>query len=159
MIRSTRDRFAEVDEILEAYSKLNYIPTLTMKATDERGKPNLAANSCSKRSTSGPCAIWLPESTRWTFSFACSDIYGWNSLIIGRVAQLKYLLQSVSRKRYSSWKPDNSPYRCGRICHTPSFCDSTYNASRRSRYLYTRHYNKHQASVLSSAKYPLCYLS
>ena len=37
MIKSTRDRFAEVDEILEAYAKLNYIPTLTMKATDERG--------------------------------------------------------------------------------------------------------------------------
>ena len=37
MIKSTRDRFAEVDEILEAYAKLNYIPTLTIKATDERG--------------------------------------------------------------------------------------------------------------------------
>ena len=37
MIKGTRDRFAEVDEILEAYAKLNYIPTLTMKATDERG--------------------------------------------------------------------------------------------------------------------------
>jgi len=37
MIKSTRDRFAEVDEILESYSKLNYIPTLTMKSTDERG--------------------------------------------------------------------------------------------------------------------------
>ncbi len=37
MIKSTRDRFAEVDEILEAYAKLNYIPTLTMKPTDERG--------------------------------------------------------------------------------------------------------------------------
>ena len=36
MIKSTRDRFAEIDEILEAYAKLNYIPTLTMKSTDER---------------------------------------------------------------------------------------------------------------------------
>ena len=37
MIKSTRDRFAEVDEILEAYARLDYIPTLTMKETDERG--------------------------------------------------------------------------------------------------------------------------
>ena len=37
MIKSTRDRFAEVDEILESYAKLNYIPTLTMKSTDEKG--------------------------------------------------------------------------------------------------------------------------
>ncbi len=37
MIKSTRDRFAEVDEILESYAKLNYIPILTMKPNDERG--------------------------------------------------------------------------------------------------------------------------
>jgi methyl-accepting chemotaxis protein len=37
MIKSTRDRFAEVDEILESYAKLNYLPVLTMKPSDERG--------------------------------------------------------------------------------------------------------------------------
>ncbi|MDZ7818827.1 MAG: methyl-accepting chemotaxis protein [Aliarcobacter sp.] len=37
MIKSTRDRFTEVDEILESYAKLNYIPTLKMKASDEKG--------------------------------------------------------------------------------------------------------------------------
>ena len=37
MIKSTRDRFIEVDNILEEYAKLNYIPTLTMKPNDEKG--------------------------------------------------------------------------------------------------------------------------
>ena len=37
MIKSTRDRFAEIDEILEEYARHNYIPTLTMKPNDERG--------------------------------------------------------------------------------------------------------------------------
>ena len=37
MIKSTRDRFAEIDVILEEYSRHNYIPTLTMKPNDERG--------------------------------------------------------------------------------------------------------------------------
>ena len=37
MIRSTRDRFIEVDSILEQYSNLNYIPTLKMKENDEKG--------------------------------------------------------------------------------------------------------------------------
>ncbi|MDY3204033.1 MAG: methyl-accepting chemotaxis protein [Arcobacter sp.] len=37
MIRSTRDRFIEVDKILEEYSNLNYVPTLKMKDNDEKG--------------------------------------------------------------------------------------------------------------------------
>ena len=37
MIKSTRDRFAEIDVILEEYARHNYIPTLTMKPNDERG--------------------------------------------------------------------------------------------------------------------------
>ncbi len=37
MIQSTRNRFAEIDEILEEYARHNYIPTLVMKPTDERG--------------------------------------------------------------------------------------------------------------------------
>ncbi len=37
MIKSTRDRFIEVDKILEEYSNLNYIPTLKMKDNDEKG--------------------------------------------------------------------------------------------------------------------------
>ena len=37
MIKSTRDRFVEIDNILESYTKHNYIPTLTMKPTDEKG--------------------------------------------------------------------------------------------------------------------------
>ena len=37
MIKSTRDRFVEIDDILESYAKHNYIPTLTMKPTDEKG--------------------------------------------------------------------------------------------------------------------------
>ena len=37
MIKSTRDRFAEIDEILEEYAKHNYLPTLIMKPSDERG--------------------------------------------------------------------------------------------------------------------------
>ena len=37
MIKSTRDRFVEVDEMLESYARLNYLPVLTMKPSDERG--------------------------------------------------------------------------------------------------------------------------
>jgi methyl-accepting chemotaxis protein len=37
MIKSTRDRFSEVDLILEHYSKHNYLSTLTMKINDEKG--------------------------------------------------------------------------------------------------------------------------
>ena len=37
MIQSTRQRFLEIDEILEEYSKHNYIPILKMKETDEKG--------------------------------------------------------------------------------------------------------------------------
>ena len=37
MIRSTRDRFAEVDDILEQYARLNYLETLNMHPNDERG--------------------------------------------------------------------------------------------------------------------------
>ncbi|PUE65740.1 methyl-accepting chemotaxis protein [Arcobacter caeni] len=37
MIKSTRDRFAEVDDILEQYAKLNYLETLNMHPNDERG--------------------------------------------------------------------------------------------------------------------------
>ncbi|MDD2886463.1 MAG: methyl-accepting chemotaxis protein [Aliarcobacter sp.] len=37
MIESTRNRFAEVDELLEKYAKLNYIETLTMHPNDEHG--------------------------------------------------------------------------------------------------------------------------
>jgi methyl-accepting chemotaxis protein len=37
MIKSTRDRFSEVDELLEKYAKLNYIDTLKMHENDEHG--------------------------------------------------------------------------------------------------------------------------
>ena len=37
MIKSTRDRFSEVDLILEHYSNHNYLPKLNMKADDEKG--------------------------------------------------------------------------------------------------------------------------
>ena len=37
MIKSTRDRFAEVDDILEQYAKLNYLETLNMHPNDEKG--------------------------------------------------------------------------------------------------------------------------
>ncbi|AXX91018.1 chemotaxis protein [Arcobacter suis] len=37
MIKSTRDRFAEVDDILEQYARLNYLETLNMHPNDERG--------------------------------------------------------------------------------------------------------------------------
>ena len=37
MIKSTRDRFAEIDEILEEYARHNYMPTLNMHPNDERG--------------------------------------------------------------------------------------------------------------------------
>ncbi len=37
MIKSTRDRFIEVDEILEKYAKHNYLDTLKMHSNDERG--------------------------------------------------------------------------------------------------------------------------
>ncbi|MDD2896647.1 MAG: methyl-accepting chemotaxis protein [Aliarcobacter sp.] len=37
MIKTTRNRFSEVDEILEEYSKLDYTKTLNMKSTDEKG--------------------------------------------------------------------------------------------------------------------------
>ena len=37
MIKSTRDRFSEVDLILEHYSNHNYLPELNMKADDEKG--------------------------------------------------------------------------------------------------------------------------
>ena len=37
MIKSTRDRFLEVDLILEEYSRLNYTKTLQMKPSDEKG--------------------------------------------------------------------------------------------------------------------------
>jgi methyl-accepting chemotaxis protein len=37
MIKSTRDRFSEVDELLEKYAKLNYIDTLKMRENDEHG--------------------------------------------------------------------------------------------------------------------------
>ena len=37
MIKSTRDRFIEVDEVLEQYTKHNYIPTLKLKPNDEKG--------------------------------------------------------------------------------------------------------------------------
>ncbi|PUE63741.1 methyl-accepting chemotaxis protein [Arcobacter caeni] len=36
MIKSTRDRFIEVDEVLEQYTKHNYIPTLKLKPNDEK---------------------------------------------------------------------------------------------------------------------------
>ena len=37
MIQSTRNRFIEVDEVLEQYASLNYTKTLKMNPTDERG--------------------------------------------------------------------------------------------------------------------------
>ena len=37
MIKSTRERFIEVDEVLEEYAKHNYIPKLTLKPNDEKG--------------------------------------------------------------------------------------------------------------------------
>ena len=37
MIKSTRERFSEVDLILEHYSNHNYLPKLNMKADDEKG--------------------------------------------------------------------------------------------------------------------------
>lgn len=37
MIKSTRDRFAEVDDILEQYARLNYLETLNMHPNDEKG--------------------------------------------------------------------------------------------------------------------------
>ena len=37
MIKSTRERFVEVDEVLEEYAKHNYISKLTLKPNDEKG--------------------------------------------------------------------------------------------------------------------------
>jgi methyl-accepting chemotaxis protein len=37
MIKSTRDRFIEVDELLEKYAKLNYTETLKLQTNDEHG--------------------------------------------------------------------------------------------------------------------------
>jgi methyl-accepting chemotaxis protein len=37
MLKNTRQRFIDVDEVLETYAKLDYTKTLTMKPTDEHG--------------------------------------------------------------------------------------------------------------------------
>ena len=37
MIKSTRERFVEVDEVLEEYAKHNYMSKLTLKPNDEKG--------------------------------------------------------------------------------------------------------------------------
>ncbi len=37
MIKNTRNRFAEVDKVLEEYSKHNYLPKVHMKDSDEKG--------------------------------------------------------------------------------------------------------------------------
>ena len=37
MIESTKNRFAEVDEVLEEYVKHNYIPSIKMHPNDEKG--------------------------------------------------------------------------------------------------------------------------
>jgi methyl-accepting chemotaxis protein len=37
MLRNTRQRFIDVDEVLETYAKLDYTKTLSMKPTDEKG--------------------------------------------------------------------------------------------------------------------------